>query len=199
MAFEPGEKVKERIESDRSQEKGNSQAQRVAGEKQNPLGTGPLVTGHNEDSRQDGSDARSPAGRKSQPYHKRTEYPNGLAFSPDEKNLYVDNWDPEKKIIMRYEVNTEGTLSNRKVFFDMTSAEGEDALDGLKVDQKGNLYVSGPGGLWIISPEGKHLGTIVGPEHPHNFAWGDDDGKTLYLCAKTGLYRIRLNIAGIRP
>jgi gluconolactonase len=125
--------------------------------------------------------------------------PNGLAFSPDEKYFYVDNWDPQKKIVMRYEVNTDGSLSNGKVFFDMTSAEGEDALDGMKVDQKGNLYVSGPGGLWIISPEGKHLGTIIGPEHPHNFAWGDDDGKTLYLCAKTGLYRIRLNIAGVRP
>ena len=98
-----------------------------------------------------------------------------------------------------YEVQPDGTLANGKVFFDMTSAEGEDALDGMKVDQKGNLYVSGPGGLWIISPEGKHMGTIVGPEHPHNFAWGDDDGKTLYLCAKTGLYRIRLNIPGIRP
>ena len=125
--------------------------------------------------------------------------PNGLAFSPDEKYFYVDNWDEKKKIIMRYEVNPDGTLSNRKVFFDMTSAEGEDALDGMKIDQKGNLYVSGPSGLWIISPEGKHLGTIVGPEHPHNFAWGDDDGKTLYLCAKTGLYRIRLNIPGTRP
>ncbi len=125
--------------------------------------------------------------------------PNGLAFSPDEKYFYVDNWDEKKKIIMRYEVNTDGTLSNGRVFFDMTSVDGEDALDGMKVDQKGNLYVSGPGGLWIISPEGKHLGTIVGPEHPHNFAWGDDDGKTLYLCAKTGLYRIRLNIPGIRP
>jgi gluconolactonase len=76
---------------------------------------------------------------------------------------------------MRYEVKPDGTLSNGKVFFDMTSAEGEDALDGMKIDQKGNLYVSGPGGLWIISPEGKFLGTIVGPEHPHNFAWGDDD------------------------
>jgi len=125
--------------------------------------------------------------------------PNGLAFSPDEKYFYVDNWDEKKKIIMRYEVNPDGTLSNGKVFFDMTSAEGKDALDGMKIDQKGNLYVSGPSGLWIISPEGKHLGTIVGPEHPHNFAWGDDDGKTLYLCAETGLYRIRLNIPGIRP
>ena len=125
--------------------------------------------------------------------------PNGLAFSPDEKYLYVDDWDDKKKVVMRYEVNAEGALSNGKVFFDMTAARGEDALDGLKVDQKGNLYVSGPGGLWILSPEGKHLGTIAGPEHPHNFAWGDDDGKTLYLCAKTGLYRIRLNIPGIRP
>jgi gluconolactonase len=125
--------------------------------------------------------------------------PNGLAFSPDEKYFYVDDWDAEKKIIMRYEVQPDGSLVNGKVFFDMTSAEGDDALDGMKIDQKGNLYVSGPGGLWIISPEGKHLGTVVGPEHPHNFAWGDDDGKTLYLCARTGLYRIRLNIPGVRP
>ena len=125
--------------------------------------------------------------------------PNGLAFSPDQKYFYVDDWDEKKKIILRFEVNTDGTLSDRKVFFDMTSAEGEDALDGMKVDQKGNLYVSGPGGVWIISSEGKHLGTIVGPEHPHNFAWGDDDGKALYLCAQTGLYRIRLNIPGVRP
>jgi len=125
--------------------------------------------------------------------------PNGLAFSPDEKYFYLANWDAERKIIMRYEVLSDGGLANGTVFFDMTSAEGEDALDGMKIDQKGNLYVSGPGGLWIISPEGKHLGTIVGPEHPHNFAWGDDDGKTLYMCAKTGLYRIRLNVPGIRP
>jgi gluconolactonase len=138
-------------------------------------------------------------GKNVQLLTKELSGPNGLAFSPDEKYFYVDNWDAKKKIIMRYEVNPDGTLSNGKVFFDMTSADGEDALDGMKIDQKGNLYVSGPGGLWIISPEGKHLGTIVGPEHPHNFAWGDDDGKTLYLCAKTGLYRIRLNIPGIRP
>jgi len=125
--------------------------------------------------------------------------PNGLAFSPDEKFFYVDNWDDHKKIVMRYEVNTDGTLKNGKVFFDMTSAGTEDALDGLKVDKAGNLYVSGPGGLWILSPEGKHLGTIIAPKHPHNFAWGDADGKTLYLCARSGLYRIKLNIEGIRP
>jgi gluconolactonase len=125
--------------------------------------------------------------------------PNGLAFSPDEKYLYVDDWDNKRKVIMRYEVHPDGTLSNGYVFLDATNEGGEDAWDGMKIDQHGNLYASGPGGLWIISPEGKHLGTIVGPEHPHNIAWGDEDGKTLYLCAKTGLYRIRLNVRGIRP
>ena len=125
--------------------------------------------------------------------------PNGLAFSPDEKFFYVDNWDDHKKIVMRYEVNANGTLKNGKVFFDMTSAGTEDALDGMKADKAGNLYASGPGGLWIISPEGKHLGTIIPPKHPHNFAWGDADGKTLYMCARSGLYRMKLNIEGIRP
>lgn len=125
--------------------------------------------------------------------------PNGIAFSPDEKSLYVTNWDEKKKVIMRYEVQRDGTLSNGKVFFDMTEAPGEDALDGMKVDREGNLYVSGPGGLWIISATGKHLGTIVAPKHPHNFAWGGEDGKTLYLCARSGLYRMPLQIAGIRP
>ena len=125
--------------------------------------------------------------------------PNGIAFSPDEEYLYVGNWDEKHKVVMRYEVNSDGTLKNGRLFFDMTSASGEDALDGIKVDQKGNLYVSGPGGLWIISPEGKHLGTVIAPKHIHNMAWGDEDGKTLYLCARSGLYRMRLNVAGVRP
>lgn len=125
--------------------------------------------------------------------------PNGLAFSPNEKYLYVDNWDLKKEVIMRYEVQPDGTLANGKVFFDSTGEPGEDAWDGMKVDQLGNLYLSGPGGLWIVSPSGKHLGTIIGPEHPHNMAWGDEDGKTLYMCAQTGLYRIRFNVPGVRP
>ncbi|MGH7799765.1 MAG: SMP-30/gluconolactonase/LRE family protein [Thermodesulfobacteriota bacterium] len=125
--------------------------------------------------------------------------PNGIALSPDEKFLYVGNWDPEKKIVMRYEVNAVGTLSNGKIFFDMTGAPGEDAIDGVKVDQKGNIYVSGPGGLWVISPEGKHIGTIIAPKHIHNMAWGGEDGKTLYLCARSGLYRMQLHIPGVRP
>jgi gluconolactonase len=124
--------------------------------------------------------------------------PNGIAFSPDEKYLYVGNWDENKKVVMRYEAKKDGTLSNGQIFFDMTSAPGEDALDGIKVDQQGNLYVSGPGGLWVISPAGKHLGTIIAPKHIHNMAWGDD-GKTLYLCARSGLYRMPLKVAGVRP
>ncbi len=125
--------------------------------------------------------------------------PNGIAFSPDEKHLYVTNWDEKKKVVMRYEANSDGTVQNGRVFFDMTAAPGEDALDGIKVDRVGNLYVSGPGGLWILSAEGKHLGTVVGPKHPHNMAWGGDDGKMLYLCAPSGLYRMPLQVAGIRP
>ncbi len=125
--------------------------------------------------------------------------PNGIAFSPDEKYLYVGNWDEKKKVVMRYAVAADATLSDGRVFFDMTSAPGEDAIDGIKVDQQGNLYVSGPGGLWVLSAGGKHLGTILAPRHPHNFAWGDEDGRTLYLCARNSLYRMRLDVPGIRP
>ncbi len=125
--------------------------------------------------------------------------PNGLAFSPDEKYLYVDNWDVKKKVIMRYEVSPDGALLNGTVFVDATSESGEQAWDGLKVDQRGNVYAAGPGGLWIISPAGNHLGTIKAPEQPANMAWGDDDGRTLYLAARTSVYRIRLKVPGIRP
>jgi gluconolactonase len=125
--------------------------------------------------------------------------PNGIALSPEEKHLYVNNWNDKKKVILRYNVSADCTLSNSKLFFDMTNAPGDDALDGLKVDQKGNVYSTGPGGLWIISQEGKQLGLIKGPEDPHNMAWGDDDGKTLYIAALTGIYRIKMNVPGVRP
>lgn len=125
--------------------------------------------------------------------------PNGIAFSPDEKFLYVANWDDNRKVIMRYEVTPEATLKNGVLFIDMTKTRDENSLDGMKVDRSGNLYVSGPRGMWILSPEGKHLGTVIAPMHPHNFAWGDADGKTLYICARNGLYRMPLKIAGVRP
>jgi gluconolactonase len=124
--------------------------------------------------------------------------PNGIAFSPDERYLYVTNWDTAMKVVMRYEVAADGSLQNGTVFFDMTSAPGEEALDGMKVDRDGNLFVSGPGGVWILSPEGRHLGTIRGPELPANMAWGDADGRTLYLTARAGVYRLRLSTAGAR-
>ena len=122
--------------------------------------------------------------------------PNGLAFSPDEKFLYVGDWEDKHKVVNRYPVNADGTLGKGELFFDMTDTRGEDAIDGIKVDQRGNLYVSGPGGLWILSADGKHLGTLHAPEHPHNLAWGGQDRRTLYLAAQTSIYRIRLNIPG---
>jgi gluconolactonase len=122
--------------------------------------------------------------------------PNGIAFSPDEKFLYVGNWDEQHKVINRYPVNADGTLRKGELFFDMTNAPGEDAIDGIKVDQRGNLYVSGPSGLWILSAEGKHLGTLHPPEHPHNLAWGGPDRRTLYLAAQTSIYRLQLRVPG---
>jgi gluconolactonase len=127
------------------------------------------------------------------------EGPNGLAFSPDERFLYVGNWDPEHKVVMRYELGPDDEPTDSSVLFDMTAAEGEDAIDGLKVDQAGNVYACGPGGIWVISPDGEHLGTLRLPEAPHNLAWGEADGQTLYVTALTSVYRIRLQIRGIRP
>ncbi len=123
--------------------------------------------------------------------------PNGIAFSPDERFLYVTNWDPEKKVVMRYRVASDGGLSDGQVFFDMTGAPGEEALDGLEVDRAGNLYVSGPGGVWVLSPDARHLGTIRPPRLPANFAWGDADGRSLYLTARSALYRMPLGIPGV--
>jgi len=125
-------------------------------------------------------------------------FPNGLAFSPDGKKLYVANSRP-KKFWMAYKVKADGTLANGKELLDGTTLAGEGVPDGMKVDTVGNLYATGPGGVLVISPQGRHLGTIQIPEIAANCAWGDADGKTLYVTARTGLYRIRLNVAGIRP
>jgi gluconolactonase len=125
--------------------------------------------------------------------------PNGLAFSPDEKYLYVDDWDARHKAIERYEVQPNGDLTNGTLFADLTNKAGEDALDGLKVDKLGNVYVAGPGGLWIFSPAGKIIGRIIPSEEPHNLAWGDRDGKTLYITAMSSIYRVRFDVEGIHP
>ena len=126
--------------------------------------------------------------------------PNGLAFSPDEKYLYVTNWDirdiHHTKTLWRYEVGEDGSLRNGKVFYDFSFTEDEEALDGIKVDRQGNLFVSAPGGLWILNNEAKLLGKIILPERPANFAWGDDDGKTLYMTAHSSIYRIRTQTGG---
>lgn len=125
--------------------------------------------------------------------------PNGIAFTPDENYLYVANSDPQRKVWTRFEVKPDGMLSNPQLFYDVTSQTEEGLPDGMKVDQKGTVYATGPGGLWVFSPQGKQLGTIKLPEVPANCNWGDKDGKTLYLTARTGLYRIRLKVPGIRP
>jgi gluconolactonase len=125
--------------------------------------------------------------------------PNGLAFSPDENHLFVSNSDASRKIWMRFEVARDGTLSRGEIFHDATQASAEGLPDGLKIDRLGNLYCTGPGGIWVFSPEGEQLGMIELPEVPANCAWGDVKGKTLYITARTGLYRIKLNIEGIRP
>ncbi len=104
---------------------------------------------------------------------------NGLPFSPRRALPLRRELGSRKKVLMRYEVRPDGSLAHGHVFLDMTGAPGEDALDGIKVDWRGNLYVSGPGGLSILSPEGKHLGTLRGPEHPHNLAWATTaDGRS---------------------
>lgn len=124
--------------------------------------------------------------------------PNGLAFSPDEKFLYVANSDPAKKLWNKFPVKPDGTLGEPTVLLDAT-AEKEDGLpDGLKVDKAGNIFATGPGGVWVFSPEGKVLGRIQPPEIPANVGWGDD-GQTLYLTAQTSIYRIRLNTQGLLP
>jgi gluconolactonase len=129
---------------------------------------------------------------------KDVPYPNGIAFSPDEKKLYVASSRPDK-FWMVFDVKADGRLVNGRKFFDATNIPGENVPDGIKVDVEGHVYTAGPAGIMIFSSDGKLLGTIEFPERPANCGWGDDDGKTLYVTARTSLYRIRLNIAGIRP
>ena len=118
--------------------------------------------------------------------------PNGIAFSPDERHLYVGNWDPARKVVMRYDVHAGGDVTGGMVFADLTGEPGEDAIDGLAVDPTGNVFVCGPGGVWVFAPDGRRLGCLRLPESPHNMAWGDEDGRALYITAMTSIYRLRL-------
>jgi gluconolactonase len=120
---------------------------------------------------------------------------NGLAFSPDEKYLYVNG--SRDNYVRRYEVLADGTLASGQMFIDLSKETERGITDGLRVDTKGNLYETGPGGVWIISPEGKHLGTIRAPEQSTNIGFGDADKKTLYIAARTSIYKIRVNTPGI--
>jgi gluconolactonase len=121
--------------------------------------------------------------------------PNGICFSPDEKYLYVNNSEP-KKIWMRYRVQPDGSLTEAKLLYDATADKRPGSPDGMKVDAMGNIYSAGPGGVWIFTPDGKPLGTIVVSEKVANVAWGGADHKTLYITASSSVYRVHLKIAG---
>ncbi len=122
--------------------------------------------------------------------------PNGVAFSPDEKFLYVA--ESGKREWMRYRVQPDGSVTDGRVFLDASTDPAEGGPDGVRVDKEGNIYGAGPGSVWIISSEGEHIGTIKVPERVSNVAWGDDDGMTLYITASTSVFRIRLKIPGVR-
>jgi gluconolactonase len=121
--------------------------------------------------------------------------PNGIAFSPDEKYLYVDNSQPKKQW-WRYRVLPDGKVTHPELLYDATSDQRDGNPDGMKVDSEGNIYSAGPGGVWIFSPQGKPLGVILMPERTANLAWGPPGRKTLYIAASTSIYRVRLNIPG---
>lgn len=121
--------------------------------------------------------------------------PNGLAFSPDGKHLYVD--DDDRKDIRVFDVSADGTVTNERVFGSEDEPGG--VPDGMRVDQAGNLYVTGPKGIWVWDPEGHHLGTLVMPEQPANLAWGGKDYSTLYITATHSVYSIPTKARGFMP
>lgn len=123
--------------------------------------------------------------------------PNGLAFSPDGKRFYVD--DSEKRNIHVYDVAPDGMLTNGRIFGEEPGKGDDGVPDGIKVDVRGNLFVTGPEGIWVWDAQGHHLGTIVMPEQPANLTWGDSDHRTLYITATTSVYRLRTRSKGFLP
>lgn len=128
---------------------------------------------------------------------KELTQPNGLAFSPDGKTFYVD--DDDQKNIRAYNVAADGSLQNGRIFGDEHGDKGDGVPDGIKVDRQGNLFVTGPKGIWVWDEKGNHLGTIVMPEQPANLTWGDKDYHTLYITATTSVYRLQTKTQGFVP
>jgi gluconolactonase len=125
---------------------------------------------------------------------KELTQPNGLAFSPDGKKFYVD--DSEQRNIRVYDVAVNGSLTNGRIFGEEPGGKGEGVPDGIKVDREGNLFVTGPKGIWVWSPDGTHLGTIDMPEQPANLTWGGKDLSTLYITATTSVFRLQTRTHG---
>ena len=123
------------------------------------------------------------------------EYPNGLAFSPDERTLYVAN-TRSSKYIHAIEVDAAGGMARRRIFADMNAGTERGIPDGLKVDSVGRVYCTGPGGIWVFTPEGDRIGTIRFPEQAVNFAFGGADLRTLFCCAHTSVYTLRVKVPG---
>jgi len=123
--------------------------------------------------------------------------PNGLAFSPDGQFLYVD--DSEQRNIRVYDFRKDGTISNGRIFGEEPGGKDDGVPDGMKVDKDGNIFVTGPRGIWVWDKAGHHVGTIVMPEQPANLAWGDADYGTLYITATTSVYRLRTKTHGFVP
>jgi gluconolactonase len=128
---------------------------------------------------------------------KELSQPNGLAFSPDGKTFYVD--DSEQRNIRVYDVAPNGSLTNGRIFGEEPGEKNEGVPDGIKVDREGNLFVTGPKGIWVWSPDGTHLGTIAMPEQPANLTWGGADLSTLYITATTSVYKLQTETHGYLP
>ncbi len=133
-----------------------------------------------------------------QPIVRDFEFPNGLALSPDERTLYVANTRPDM-LIRAFDVQSDGSVANGRVFAELVSDAPEGAPDGMKVDTEGRVFCTGPGGCWVFSPDGEHLGTIVAPEVPANCAFGGDDYRTLFFTARTSVYSVRVTTPGAKP
>jgi len=123
--------------------------------------------------------------------------PNGLAFSPDGKHFYVD--DSKQRNIRVYDVAADGTLTDGRIFGEEPGGKGDGVPDGMKVDKNGNVFVTGPKGIWVWDPGGNHLGSILMPEQPANLNWGDKEYRTLYITATTSVYRLEMKTQGYVP